>query len=185
MDERPHLAGITLGTDLLTVRDTLLDLARVFGADPTVGRVEDPHLHPGRTVSIGTWAVAGELHPRLVRAAGLREAPVVFRVLLEQIVGLVAPVPRFVAPPRFPSMTVDLNVTVGPRVEAARVRAAVPPLPDLRSVEVLDRYPLVDGARLTLRLVWNGGDCSLTGDQVNGAMDRVRAGLTAAGFGLG
>lgn len=185
VDERPHLAGITLGTDLLAVRDTLLDLARAFGADPALGRVEHPHLHPGRTLRVGDWAVAGELHPRLVRAAGLREAPVVFEVALEHIAPLTPPVPRFVPPPRFPSVTVDLNVTVEARVEAAAVLAAVPPGVELRAVDVLDRYPLPDGARLTLRFVWNGGDRSLTGDEVAAAMDEVRGALSRAGFAVG
>ncbi len=185
VDERPHLAGICIGTDLLVVRDTLLDLARAFGIDATIGRVDDPHLHPGRTLTLGSWGVVGELHPRLVRAAGLRDAPVVVRVALEQLAAVSAPIPRYVPQPRFPSMTVDLNVTVGPRVEAARVLAAVPVAPALCGAEVLDRYPLAEGARLTLRFLWNGGDRSLTSEEVTASMDTVRGHLSAAGFVVG
>jgi len=182
VDERPHLAGAAVGDDLLVVRDTLLELARAFGADPTVSRTEDPHLHPGRTLALGDWAVAGELHPRLVRAHGLREAPVLFRVALDALAGLPAPVPHFVPPPRFPSIEVDLNVTVGPRIEAAGVLAAVPRPGELRRVEVRDRYPLADGARLTLHFVWNAGDRSLTAEEIGGWMTSVRGALGAAGY---
>ena len=75
--ERAHLAGIAVGIDLLAIRDNLLEIARVFGADPGLTRGVDPHLHPGRTVKLGEWGLVGELHPRLLSAPveSLRATP--------------------------------------------------------------------------------------------------------------
>ena len=124
----------------------------------------------------------GELHPRLVRAVGLREAPVAFAVDLQALFGVVPAPVRFVAPPRFPSVEYDLNVTVPARTEAATVLAAVPTHPHLHSRAVVDIYPLPDGARLTLRFVYNAGDRSLTQEEGATAMEAVRGAIVAHGW---
>ncbi|MFZ5481044.1 MAG: phenylalanine--tRNA ligase subunit beta [Myxococcota bacterium] len=180
--ERQHLAGIAVGADLLAVRDLLAGLGRALGAGVEVTRTEHLHLHPGRALAVGGWAVAGELHPRLVRAHGLREAPIVLAADLEAVAGLRVPVTRFAPPPRFPSIELDLNVEIGPRVEAARVLAAVPKVDALRSAEVRDVFPLPAGARLTLRLSFNAGDRSLTQEEGLARLGEVRAALAAHGF---
>ena len=131
---------------------------------------------------MGGWAVAGELHPRLVRAHGLREAPLAFAADLEAIVGLPLAATRFSPPPRFPSIELDLNVEVGPRVEVARVLAAVPKVDALRAAEVRDVFPLPEGARLTLRLAFNAGDRSLTQEEGLARLAEVRSALAAQGF---
>ncbi len=190
IDERQHLSGVSLGRDLLDVRDVLLALGRTLGADVTVARPGRPDfaladvLHPARSLCLGGWATAGELHPRLSRALGLREAPVVFWADLEALLGVQAAPVRFVPPPRHPSVTVDVNVTVGARVEAASVLAAVPETPMLTAREVTDVYPLATGARLTVRLTWNAGDRSLTAEEAAAGTALVREKLGAAGFGV-
>jgi phenylalanyl-tRNA synthetase beta chain len=202
--ERYHLAGIALGQPLLGVRDALLELAAASGADATLGRdaqpgfAHVPHFHPGRAVSVGAtpWAVAGELHPRLVRLAGLREVPVAFAVDLDVLAACKPALVRFVPPPRFPSVAFDLNVEVGPKVEAAAVLAAVPAVADLHTVEIVDVYKLdeVDvrnlflfraGTRFTLRLVFNAPDRSLTQEEAAARMADVRAALAAPGWKVG
>lgn len=187
VSERWHLSGIAVGEPLLGVRDLLVELARAMGADADVARGGDPgptapFFHPGRALSVGGWASAGELHPRLVRAADLREAPVAFSADLEAIAGLPKSLVRFVPPPRFPSMEFDLNVEVGPRVEAATVLAAVPRVEGLREAAVVDVYPLATGARLTLRFAFNAGDRSLTQEEGTERMAEVRAALGARGY---
>jgi phenylalanyl-tRNA synthetase beta chain len=183
--ERQHLGALSLGQgDVLAARDLMVALARASGADATVTRTTHPHLHPGRTVSVGGWATVGELHPRLVREHGLREAPVVILADLETLAGLQPALVTFVPPPRFPGMTLDLNVTVPARTEVASVLAAVPGTPDLRQAEVVDVWPLAEGARLTLRFAFNAGDRSLVQDEVVRQMATVRTALEGAGWGV-
>ncbi len=182
VDEAFHLAGIAIGFSLLALRDTLAALGRASGADVNVGRAVHPHLHPGRAFSLGDWLVAGELHPRLVRESGLREAPVYFAADLQRIAALAPPLTRFAAPPRFPSIDLDLNVTVPPRTEAAAVLAAVPTVPLLSGARVRDVYPLPVGARVTLSLTFNAVDRSMTSEEAASGLAHVRASLKERGW---
>ncbi|MSP56370.1 MAG: phenylalanine--tRNA ligase subunit beta [Myxococcales bacterium] len=198
IDERQHLSGIAMGRGLLEVRDVLLRLGRTLGAGLEVSRAGRPDfaladvLHPGRSLSLATvagsggaggpWATVGELHPRLVRAAGLRETPVVFWVDLEGLLGVHQPPVRFVPPPRHPSVVLDVNVTIGARVESGSVLAAVPSLPTLVGAEIADVYPLEAGARVTLRLTLNAGERSLTAEEAADSVALVRAAVGRAGF---
>jgi phenylalanyl-tRNA synthetase beta subunit len=79
-------------------------------------------------------------------------------------------------------VVLDLNVTIGERVEAGSVLGALPDLPYLVASEVADVYPLPTGARLTLRFTWNGGDRSLTAEETNASLQAVRDALAAQGF---
>lgn len=190
IDERQHLAGISIGRDLLEVRDVLIELGKTLGASTAISRPSRPDfsladvLHPGRSVAIGSWATIGELHPRLVRAVGLRETPVVFWADLESLLH-VQPAPvHFQPPPRHPSVVLDLNVTIGNRVESASVLAAVPELPGLVHREIADVYKLDSGARVTLRFTWNGGERSMTAEETQAALGQIRGALSTAGFTL-
>jgi phenylalanyl-tRNA synthetase beta subunit len=120
-----------------------------------------------------------------VRAAGLREAPVVVLGDLEALTGVSAPLVRYQPPPRFPGVAIDLNVTVPPRTEAAAVLAGVPSTPDLKRAEVVDVWPLEAGARLTLRFAFNAGERSMTHDEAMAQVGTIRAALDAAGWAVG
>lgn len=196
--ERAHLAGIAMGESLLSVRDVLMAFGEASGASLDIGRDADAAFHPGRSLTLGSsggspaghWAAAGELHPRLVRAFGLREAPVAFAVDLQALFGLVPAPVRFVPPPRFPSVEFDLNVTVPDKTEVAAVLAAVPASTMLLQSGVVDIYTLPaggleSGARLTLRFVWNAKDRSLTQEEGARAMEGVRSALAGRGWGVG
>ncbi|MEN9787037.1 MAG: hypothetical protein RLZZ299_2301 [Pseudomonadota bacterium] len=181
--ERQVLGALALGAhDVLAVRDLAVAFGRASGADVAVSRAEHPHLHPGRTLRVGEWATIGELHPRLVRLAGLREAPVVMLADLEALAGLAPQPVRFTPPPRFPGITVDVNVTVPPHTEADRVRATVPSNGLLRDVSIQDVWPLADGARITLRLAFQAHDRSLAQDEIVPLVAQARGVLEAAGW---
>ncbi len=181
--ERQVLGALSLGAhDVLDLRELAVAFGRASGADVTVSRAEHPHLHPGRTLRVGDWATVGELHPRLVRRSGLREAPVVLLADLEALAGLAPTAVRFAAPPRFPGITVDVNVTVPARTEAGRVRAAVPASDLLRDVSVVDVWPLSEGARITLRLAFQANDRSLAQDEIVPLVAHARGALEAAGW---
>ena len=175
------------------MRDALLQLGRTVGAGTVISRPSRPDfaladvLHPGRSLALGApdvtvWATLGELHPRLVRAVGLRETPLVFWADLESLLGVRPTAVRFVPPPRHPSVVLDLNVTIGERAEAGSVLRALPDLPGLLHAEVADVYRLESGARLTLRFTWNGGERSLTADEAQASLQKVREALAASGY---
>lgn len=189
ISERWHLSGIAMGEPLLAVRDALVELSRALGAGGDLVPAEapcfaHPFFHPGRAFGVGGWIEAGELHPALVRAAELREAPVAFTADLERVAGLPRVVSRYVPAPRFPSISLDINVVVGPRTQAAAVLAAVPGVEDLRRAEVVDVWPLAEGARITLRLELNALERSLTQEEAVERFGRVKEALAERGWGL-
>ncbi len=180
--ERAHAAGLATGHDVLRVRDAILAFARAQGCDEQLSRPEHAHLHPGRTVGVGSFAVVGELHPRLVREYGLRRPPVVFSVDLEACLHARPGVVRYAPPHRFPTVDLDLNVEVGPRVEAGRLLAALPSLPLLREARVADVYALPEGARVTLAFRFGALERSLTLEEAAAGLDAVRGALRERGW---
>ncbi|MBM4368721.1 MAG: phenylalanine--tRNA ligase subunit beta [Deltaproteobacteria bacterium] len=186
VEERLHAAGIALGAEaeLLAVRDAVRSFALAQGIDDAVSRHEHPHLHPGRTLRVGHACTVGELHPRLVRACGFRKAPVAFEIDLEACLGGRRSAVRYRPPHRFPTVDLDLNVEVGPRVEAGRVLDAVRAVAvaSLREARVADVYPLPVGARLTLAFRFGAADRSLALDEAIAGLDAVRAALREQGW---
>ncbi len=187
--ERFHAAGIAVGggdDELLAVRDAVSAFAAAQGVDRGVSRHEHPHLHPGRTLRVGTVATVGELHPRLVRACGFRKAPVFFAVDLEACLGARPAAVRYQPPHRFPTVDLDLNVEVGPRVEAGRVldavQAVAPTVACLREARVADVYRLPEGARITLAFRFGAADRSLALDEAMAGLDAVRGAMREQGW---
>jgi phenylalanyl-tRNA synthetase beta subunit len=88
----------------------------------------------------------------------------------------------FSPPPRFPSIALDLNVTVPAKTECAAVVAAVPALAHLVSVRAIDLYPLAEGARVTLAMQFNAGDRTLGQDEAMASMATIRAAMDARGW---
>lgn len=186
IEERAHLAGIAAGTDVLGLRDVLVGLAQALGADARVSRAGDhPHLHPGRAFAVGAWARGGELHPRIQRLVGGKDAVVHFAVDLQAIANADRRAVAFSPPPRFPSVRLDLNVTVPARTECAEVVAAVPRSEHLASVEVADLYALPEGARLTLAMEFNAVARTLEQAEAMAALGGIRAALSARGWAVG
>ena len=101
-------------------------------------------LHPGRSATVYVDDVAcgfvGELHPRLLRAFDLAQAPVVFELDLEPL--QVAPFPTLNPVPRFPVVRRDLAVVVDEDTPAQAIvdalEAARPPYVD--RIEPFDVY---------------------------------------------
>jgi phenylalanyl-tRNA synthetase beta chain len=148
-----------------------------------------PFLHPGR-------AAAVERHGRLVGYAGaidaetaaafdLRDDAVVAEIVLDDILDEVPAPERFRSLDRFPAVVRDLSTVCGATVPSESVletiRRAGGSL--LRTASLVTRYegpPLAPGAvSLTFQLVFARGDATLTGEEVQGAMDAVVKALAA------
>jgi phenylalanyl-tRNA synthetase beta chain len=127
--------------------------------------------------------VFGELHPARARGLGLRDAPTVFSLDLDVLYARAGSHrPRFQPPPRFPSVEVHLNVLAPRRLLAQQLLARIE-APDLvrravRDVWVGAGVP-ADQRRLTLELEFNGGDRSLTHEEVGERLQVVQRILAA------
>jgi phenylalanyl-tRNA synthetase beta chain len=103
-------------------------------------RSEHPALHPGRTarVLVDGQAIGwvGELHPRVVRAFDLPQAPILFEVALEGLLWRALPRARPVS--RLPAVRRDLALVVDETLPAQQLLAAL----------IGSKSPVVDDIRL-------------------------------------
>ncbi|MBI2778080.1 MAG: phenylalanine--tRNA ligase subunit beta [Chloroflexi bacterium] len=175
----------------------LLALRLGLEAPAYAPETQEPILHPGRAALVtartasGEIAISGhvgELHPAVASAADLRVAPVVVAELsIRGLSGGSLPIPRAVAPSRFPDAERDLAIVVDrarPTAELARViRGAAGPL--LRDVTLFDVYrgaPLADTEQsIAFRLRYAGDDRTLTEAEVESSVAAVLDAVTAAG----
>ena len=189
------------------VRDADLDdakgvielLARYLGLGaPTYTGIDDePILHPGRAAEAvarddqggtGLTGRLGELHPGLAEAWEIRGGPVVVAEL--SIRGLTTgalPIPRAVAPSRYPDVERDVAVVVDEARPSGDLAAVIrtrggPLLQDVRLFDVYRGAPLADGARsLAFRLRFAAEDRTLAEAEIEAAMADVMNALQEAG----
>jgi phenylalanyl-tRNA synthetase beta chain len=130
---------------------------------------------------------AGSLHSDIAAQWELRGEVVVAEIGIDRILGETAAARRFRPLPRYPDVPRDISIywdearTAGELSE--RIQAAAGPL--LRSLVLADRYmkPPVPAGRvsLTVALRFQDPERTLTGDEVQAAIDRVTAALRAEG----
>jgi phenylalanyl-tRNA synthetase beta chain len=188
----PHWAAPRRTADFFDAKGVVELLGERLGVGPF--RFAADHapgfLHPGKAavVSLGgrPRGYVGSLHPDVAEAWELRDETVVAELELEVFL---PPTPVRVRPlPRAPAVVRDLSVVSDEGVTSAeveaRVRAAAGEL--LKGVSVVDRYvgPRVAPGRasLTLSLVYQDPDRTLTGEEVQTSVERVVASLRAGGL---
>ncbi|WP_326542485.1 phenylalanine--tRNA ligase subunit beta [Pseudorhodoferax sp.] len=155
--------------------------------------VEHPALHPGRSARVlldgHAIGVVGELHPRWRQSWELPQAPVLFELALDAVQAQPVPVAQPV--PRFQDVERDIAVVVKESVTHAALMAAIQSADTgglLRHAELFDVYRAKPGAAapgalaadeksLAVRLVLNGGDATLTDEQIESSVQRVLATL--------
>ncbi len=147
---------------------------------------EHPALHPGRCA--GVWiggklaGFVGELHPRWRQQWGLTQAPVIFELDLEAVLG--RPVASFQPVPKFQPAERDIAIIVSDAVSHAAVMAAVRAADTgglLRDALLFDVYKPkqasaglgVDEKSLAVRLTLGSADATLTDEQIDQAVKAV------------
>lgn len=154
-----HLAGILTGAwevqgwwgtgrqvDWSDALGAVRVIAEIVGADITVSAQADAMFHPGRCagISIGDQLIgyAGELHPRVIEAAGVPERACAFEVNLDALMAAATDVRRAPEVGTQPVAKEDLALVVDRSVSAAELehalRAGAGEL--LESVRLFDVY---------------------------------------------
>lgn len=183
--EAPRPVDVFTGTGLVEA------LAAVARAPVTAEPGDEPYLHPVRQARLvgagGVVAIAGEVHPLVLRAMDV-EAPVVFAsVDLARLAASAAPPPVFEDLVTVPVSTRDLAVVVADDVPSARLVAAASEAgrPLVRGVRVFDRYA---GAQvgegrvsLALRMELVDPGRTLTDEEIDAAVARVVEALANEG----
>ncbi|RMD79707.1 MAG: phenylalanine--tRNA ligase subunit beta, partial [Gammaproteobacteria bacterium] len=143
---------------------------------------EHPALHPGRSAAllapegeVAGWL--GELHPRLVEALELGQAPQLLELRLADLEPVA--LPRYRAPSRFPAVRRDLAVVVPEEVPAGAVAEAVREaagevLQELRLFDVYRGKGVESGKKsLAMGLTLQDFSRTLTDQEVDAVVGRV------------
>ena len=150
-----------------------------------------PFLHPGRSAVIRLdgkpCGYLGEVHPDTIAAFSLKDRPVVAEIAFDALAAREAL--AFTPFSRFPEVVRDLSILAPATADAveiavlAREKARVP---TARRVELIDRF---EGAgvpsgqvSLTLSFVFQDEARTLSSEEVERAMDVVRASFSERGF---
>ena len=150
-------------------------------------------LHPGQAVLLEPREgerpdeFVGAIHPEMAARLELKGATFVAEIDPTRLDA--AATVRARALPRYPAVERDLSVLVPRDAPADTVRAAVreaagPLLRDVRVVDRYDRPPVVPAGRvsLTLGLTYQDPARTLTGEEVQAAMDHVVSALRGRGW---
>ncbi len=175
--------------DLKRTLETLLD-RHPRGPVRFVREDAPPFLHPGRrvTLRLGDAVIGwlGEVHPDTIAAFSLKDRPVVAElsldVLNEQSAVTVEPLSRFPEVARDLSILAPLSVSALDLMALARETAG----PALREAGLIDRF---EGAgvpegqvSLTLSLKFQDAARTLSSEEVEQAVEAVRASFAARGY---
>jgi len=178
--------------DFFDLKRTVEDiLARHSGAALTWSRDGvPPFLHPGRSAAIlldgRACGYLGEVHPDTIGAFSLKDRPVVAEISLDALG--TRPGLAFAPFSRFPEVARDLSILAPTAASAAEVvavaRAAAGPA--ARRVELVDRFEgtgvPAGQVSLTLSFVFQEEGRTLASEEVERAMEAVRASFSEKGF---
>jgi len=171
------------GTDLFDIKSAIEGLDRLSGAAAELRFVaaEHPTLRPGRTAKIERAGAAlgwlGELHPRLVRALNLGQAPVLFE--LDAAAALEAEVPLYAEISRYPSVRRDLAIVVADEIPASELldevkNAAGSLLKDVRIFDIYTGEGIEKGLKsVALGLILQETSATLTELEIEGVTNAV------------
>jgi phenylalanyl-tRNA synthetase beta chain len=148
-------------------------------------------LHPGRSAAV-VWESArlgflGAVHPTRAQQWELRDETLVLEIDVDALLEAPRTAVRSLALPRFPGVERDLSLLCDTSVPAARlvdaaVEAGGERLEDVRIVDRYDRPPVPEGKiSLSLSLRFQDPERTLTGDEVQAAVDAVVEGLRREG----
>jgi len=152
---------------------------------------EESFWHEGRSADIwvGDKLIGrlGEIHPQVLRRAGLERRVLAFELYEEELASCCPPAGDFRGINRLPRSEFDLAVVVDKSMEWQRLADAIAALkePDIVSVRPFDVYAgenIAPGQKsVALRVACQGADRTLSDEEIKGVMDRVIGALTALG----
>jgi phenylalanyl-tRNA synthetase beta chain len=188
--------GERIQADFFAAKALLGELLEHFHVDWSVGPVESPFLHPGRSAAVlaassseggdTRLGLLGEVHPLVAQAWGLERAAT-FLLDLGKLAAAAPEVSPFRAFGAFPVLRQDLAVTLPVSVSAAELVALVREAGGhtLDRVEVFDSYSgeqVGEGKRsLALALSFRALDRTLTDADIAPVRERVLAAVGEIG----
>ena len=181
----PHWSGKARPCDFFDGKGILTHALGLIGAaDLEWSRQDTPgFLHPGKAASVlwrgQTLGFLGAVHPEQAAAWELADETIVAEVNVDPILAAAPVAARARALERFPGVSRDISIVCDASLAASDVVAWVTAAAGsmLRSVTVVDRYdrpPVPEGkVSLTVTLLFQDSERTLTGEEVQRAVDQV------------
>jgi phenylalanyl-tRNA synthetase beta chain len=177
--------------DYYTARGIIERISEGLGIEgPSFRAAGNSRFHPGRSaeVLVGNMVsgYVGELHPELTAGLTVRDRVVYFELLLEAVCASTSTANRFKPLFLYPSIVRDLAPRVGIDIPYSSIDAAIDDLKIviLEKCELTDVFsgsPLPEGLKsLTISLTFRSPERTLTDQEVNEALARIRASLETA-----
>jgi phenylalanyl-tRNA synthetase beta chain len=188
-----HWSGRAQDVDFFDAKGVVALALRSLGlSDWSLSRDDAPRLlHPGQGARVlvegESIGFVGTLNPELARRHDVREGSLVAELSLDRLLTLPRNAVRFASLPRFPEVARDLSA-LWPEYRTsaaltALARSAAPGF--LTGVEVSDRYTgtqVKSGlVSLTLTLRFRHAERTLTGEEIQVAVDGIVSALAEAG----
>lgn len=170
--------------DLKGIVESLIEGLGVRGAEFMA--FDHPSLHPGRAARVVAKGrdigFLGELHPEIREAAGLRKRACLGEIDLDGILNAREPSAQVTQPARFPAVSRDIAVIVGPGVGNASVQRAINEagaglVADIRLFDVYEGPQVPVGHRsLAYSITYRSRERTLTDEEV----EKVHAAVSSA-----
>lgn len=149
---------------------------------------EDPILHPTRAAKIIAnnveTGIIGEVAPSVRDAMGVRGRPIIFELDFDALMAASPKTITYQEPPRYPAMQRHIAAVVSDSVPFAKLAELVKGAGEglIEEVDLLDVYKGEqigkDMSSLTLGMVFRSREKTLTDDEVNAVIEKVRDTLT-------
>jgi phenylalanyl-tRNA synthetase beta chain len=193
-EEREMIAGVWTGSraadawnspstpcdfyDIKGVVSELLEGLDLKGSSYTRdGAADGPYLRPGHGAGISIGAtplgLAGEIHPKVIAAYGLKQPVFAFELMLDRIITLLPDRKRVSGISKFPSVSRDVTLIVDKALEAQRILDQFQQM-EATLVEGVHLFDVFEGGAITdgkksvsFRIIYRSSEKTLDDDTVN------------------
>lgn len=165
-------------------KGTIAAIVKSVGAVFSVGKSEDPFLHPGMQASIkmgrNVVGVFGVIHPTIREACDLR-VPAMYAEFDLRLVQKFMGRTEGLELSDLPSISRDITLMVEPKTQAGRISRLIreAQIASLTDVQIADDFSKADESfrRVTYRVVFQSRERTLKHDEVDTAMSQILSDL--------
>ncbi len=186
-DEHHALAALLTardGADFFAIKGVLAAVLDTLRVDWTVTARSWPFLHPGAAAGVLAGDVllgfVGVVHPLVARSWDIEQPAAAFAIDLGKVAAAAPEVTRFADLAAFPAVKRDLSLSLPAQTPAGELMAAIKKAAGklLEDIEIFDVYSGEQAGEgrtsIALHLQFRAGDRTLSDDEVDRLMERIR-----------
>jgi len=193
-DEHHALAALLCardGADFFAIKGVLAAVLDAVRVGWSVSARSWPFLHPGASAAVMAGeeplGFVGVVHPLVARAWDIEQPTAAFAIDIGKVAAVAPEVTGFRELPAFPAVKRDLSLSLGDDVAAGDLVATIERAGGklLEAVEIFDVYAGEQAGAgrtsIALHLEFRASDRTLSDDEVDGLMEKIRAAVGELG----